>query len=61
MQTAALPWSPRSCRRIWTDALRSGGGPEDALQRLTRAEQSTLRKDRLTLDQPAEKPGLTSP
>lgn len=43
---AALPWSPASCRRIWARARAEGASPEDILERLDRAERSTLSRDR---------------
>lgn len=49
MAQAALPWSPASCRRIWTKARAEGASPDDILARLTRAEQLTLSRDRLSL------------
>lgn len=45
MARAALPWSPKSCLGIWRRALREGATPEQALQRLYRAEQSALRRE----------------
>jgi len=42
---AALPWSARSLRRIWTRALAETGCAETALARLTLAEQATLRRE----------------
>lgn len=45
---AALPWSPRSCKRIWDKARKEGLSPDDALVRLISAEQKTLARDRLT-------------
>ncbi|MEC8668087.1 MAG: DUF6525 family protein [Pseudomonadota bacterium] len=49
MAQAALPWSPASCRRIWAKARSEGASPDDILARLTRAEQRTLSRDRLSL------------
>lgn len=42
---AALPWSPTSCAQIWHSTLRKGGTEQDALDRLTRAEQKTLARE----------------
>ncbi len=40
---AALPWSPRSLRRLWRRALSESGGCEDAaLARLSAAEARQL-------------------
>lgn len=44
---AALPWSPRSCARLWEKARRGGLGPEAALAVLSHAEARTLARDRL--------------
>jgi hypothetical protein len=44
---AALPWSPRSCARLWEKARRKGLDPEEAHDLLTRAELRTLARDRL--------------
>ncbi|TMV13239.1 DUF6525 family protein [Arenibacterium halophilum] len=44
---AALPWSPVSCRRIWARARAEGASHDDILDRLDRAEQMTLSRDRL--------------
>lgn len=49
MAQAALPWSPASCRRIWAKARAEGESPDDILDRLDRAEQMTLSRDRLSL------------
>jgi hypothetical protein len=38
MAGAVLPWSPESCLAIW----RRAGGPDEALERLNRAERATL-------------------
>ncbi|WGW03216.1 DUF6525 family protein [Tropicibacter oceani] len=44
---AALPWSPASCLRIWRKARAQGAAPETILDRLDRAEQKALSRDRL--------------
>lgn len=49
LSEAALPWSPRSCRRIWAEARRAGASDHDVLARLDRAEAATLRKDSAAL------------
>ena len=49
MAGAALPWSPASCRHIWTKARAEGASPDDILERLDRAERMTLSRDRLSL------------
>lgn len=43
--TAALPWSARSLRRVWTRALRETGCVEAALAQLSRAERATLARE----------------
>lgn len=45
MTEAALPWSPASCRRLWTRARRSGASIEEALAALERAEQQALERE----------------
>lgn len=49
MAGSALPWSPASCRHIWTKARAEGASPDDILERLDRAERMTLSRDRLSL------------
>lgn len=46
MAQAALPWSPTSCRRIWTRARKRGEAVEAVLERLTRAEAACLARER---------------
>ena len=46
---AALPWSPRSARRIWAKALANGLTPDEALGALAKAEARTLEKDQSAL------------
>ena len=48
MAQAALPWSPASCRRIWTKACAEGASPDDILDRLNQAERLTLSRDRFS-------------
>ncbi|MBV2359983.1 hypothetical protein KUH32_09365 [Thalassococcus sp. CAU 1522] len=48
MAQAALPWSARSCWRIWSDVHRRGGGEREALERLALAERRTLQRDTLS-------------
>lgn len=43
---AALPWSPKSCKRIWNKAQRNGLSIDDAILALAAAEQKTLSRDR---------------
>lgn len=43
---AALPWSPKSCKRIWDRAREEGLSLDAAIETLTRAEQRTLARDR---------------
>ncbi|RYH01608.1 hypothetical protein EU805_13190 [Salipiger sp. IMCC34102] len=42
---ASLPWSPRSCRRIWMRARSDGCGIDTVLARLDRAQAKTLARD----------------
>ena len=42
----ALPWSPKSCKRIWEKARRNGLSVEDAIVVLTEAERKTLSRDK---------------
>lgn len=44
MAQAVLPWSPRSCARLWWRARRRGLAPEEALAALARAEARTLAR-----------------
>lgn len=39
---AALPWSPASCQRLWDRTRASGGGIDEAITRLDRAERAAL-------------------
>ncbi|MGI3169930.1 DUF6525 family protein [Pseudooceanicola sp. C21-150M6] len=48
MAQAVLPWSPVSCHRIWAKARAKGESPDNILDRLDRAEQLTLSRDRLS-------------
>ncbi len=43
---AALPWSPKSCKRIWDKARRDGLSIDDTIMALTKAEQKTLAQDK---------------
>ena len=43
---AALPWSPRSCGRLWDKARRRGLEAEAALAMLERAQAGTLARER---------------
>ncbi|CUH85147.1 DUF6525 family protein [Thalassovita mediterranea] len=44
VREAVLPWSPQSCRRIWTRAIAKGASEAEALARLDRAEAATLAR-----------------
>lgn len=48
LSQAVLPWSPASARRIWKKANAQGLSVQDALTRLSLAEERTLAKDRQT-------------
>jgi hypothetical protein len=43
---AALPWSPKSCKRIWEKARGNGLSVDDAIVVLTEAERKTLSRDK---------------
>jgi len=43
---AALPWSPKSCKRIWKKARSNGLSVDDAIVVLTEAERKTLSRDK---------------
>jgi hypothetical protein len=43
---AALPWSPKSCKRIWEKARRNGLSVDDAIIALTEGERKTLSRDK---------------
>lgn len=45
LTTAALPWSPRSCARIWYRAQREGLSASQTVARLTRSEARALERD----------------
>ena len=45
LATAALPWFPHSCKRIWDKTKKSGLSIEDAIARLSEAERKTLSRD----------------
>lgn len=46
LSQAALPWSPKSARRIWARSLAKGLSPDEALQSLSRAEAKTLAREK---------------
>jgi len=46
LSQAALPWSPASARRIWSKSLAKGLTIEEILASLSKAEASTLTRDR---------------
>jgi hypothetical protein len=50
MAEAALPWSPKSCLRLWRKALSEEGCPARARARLDRAEAALLARDRMRGD-----------
>jgi hypothetical protein len=45
---AALPWSPKSCKRVWDKARRKGLSTEDAITMLGTAEQKALARDKFS-------------
>ncbi len=48
LSEAALPWSPRSCRRIWQRARSEGEPVAQVLAKLDRAEADCLCRDAMT-------------
>lgn len=44
VREAALPWSPRSCLKIWTEARRAGQDTATIHARLSQAEARMLAK-----------------
>ncbi len=44
MRAATLPWSPRSCLKIWKQARAKGEGTCQIILLLDRAEQRTLER-----------------
>ena len=46
LANAVLPWSPKSCKRIWIKAQRRGQSPEDTITLLTAAESKALARDK---------------
>lgn len=53
---AALPWSPASCRRIWTRATARGVPPEAITALLDAAEARTLSRERASRNLPHPTP-----
>ena len=47
LNTAVLPWSPRSCARIWHKARREGLSPSQTIARLRHSEERALERDRI--------------
>jgi hypothetical protein len=43
---AALPWSPKSFKRIWDKSRSNGLSVDDAIVVLTETEQKTLSRDK---------------
>jgi len=43
---AALPWSPKSCKRIWDKARTNGLSIDDTIVVLTKVERKTLSQDK---------------
>ncbi len=44
IQSAKLPWSPASCRRVWRKTKARGDSLEQTLASLDRAEAATLAR-----------------
>ncbi|SLN66233.1 hypothetical protein ROA7450_03513 [Roseovarius albus] len=47
LSTAARPWSPRSCAKIWDKAQRDGLTPVQIVERLAQSETRALTRDSL--------------
>ena len=45
---AALPWHPKSVKRVYNKALSATGDPRKALTELNRLQEIQLAKDRIT-------------
>ena len=43
---AVLPWSPKSCKRIWEKARMNGLSVDEAIVALTEVERKTLSRDK---------------
>lgn len=46
LTNAALPWSPASAKKIWKKSMSDGLNVDEALARLTQAEQRSLARDK---------------
>lgn len=60
LASAALPWSPASCRRIWQRAMAQGEDIGATLARLDRAEARTLSRDRSSARQSRKATAVTT-
>lgn len=49
LSTAARPWSPKSCAKIWQKAQREGLTPTQIVDRLAQNETRALTRDSLPL------------
>ncbi|MFS4581481.1 DUF6525 family protein [Phaeobacter sp. C3_T13_0] len=49
LANAALPWSPKSCKRLWDKARKAGLSAEDAIRSLTATEKRMLARDKFHL------------
>lgn len=47
LTATALPWSPKSCKRIWDKSRKDGLDTKQTLTRLMRAEQKALTRDKI--------------
>lgn len=45
LNSAVLPWSPHSCAAIWRHARKDGLSLAETLERLSRSEARTLRRN----------------
>ena len=46
MNSAILPWSPVSVRRLWCKSINNGLSFEEALNVLDKSEKNTMKKQR---------------
>jgi hypothetical protein len=43
---AVLPWSPKSCKRIWDNAQANGLSVDETIVMLTEVERNNLSRDK---------------
>ncbi|MCF6444732.1 DUF6525 family protein [Nereida sp. MMG025] len=52
LATAALPWSPQSCKRIWEKSRKQGLSVEETIAHLSALEHKSLARDRVSNARP---------